>query len=380
MGAHILFELLQDTSVSRVYCFTRRTQAMGAVLDALVKKGLYVSLVQAQKIIALKTYLDEPNFGLSEETINEMRVSVSLIIHTAWPVNFNLPLSSFEPHIHGLYNLIKFSLSVTLPSPAVTMYCSSISTALGSSFTEITESPMKYLTCALDMGYGRSKLIGERIISNARKSGARAYSLRIGQVSGHSKKGLWNDTEALPLMIRSCLTLKVLPELPETATTCSWLPVDKLACSILEIATVCASKPAIRQDIAHMNPALGEYVDDSVYNVCNSRTFTWTSLLATLQRSGFVFETVPFDTWLWMLRNSESRGEELVNPAVKLTEHYGAMYGGSPDCEVGGRSKVFCTEKAERDSLTLRNGRLRIVEDGILAHYAQDWLKRWKKG
>lgn len=399
MGAHILYELVHDPSISRVYCFTRRMQAMNSVLEALVKKRLHISPTQTQKITALKTSLDKPNFSFTKETLTEMRNSVSLIIHTAWPVNFNLPLSSFEPHIKGLYNLINFSLSVTLPSPAVILFCSSISTALNSSSLEISETPMKDLTCALNMGYARSKLIGERMISNSRLCGARAYSLRNGQVSGHSKKGLWNDSEAIPLLVRSCLTLKALPELPEYAATCSWIPVDKLACSILEIASVCEGKPAIHQDIytpqKNMYPVLGKPIeDDSVYNLCNSRTFTWTSLLTTLQQNGFVFETVPFDTWLSMLRNSESRGEELVNPAVKLTEHYEAMYGNSQGDEKvdndggdGGsgrgtqkkQGKVFRTEKAERDSLTLRNGRLRIIEDGILARYARDWLKRWKK-
>ncbi|KAL4977377.1 hypothetical protein BDW66DRAFT_132867 [Aspergillus desertorum] len=56
--------------------------------------------------------------GLSEEMYEELRQCVSLIVHTAWPVNFNLPLSSFTPHIHGLSNLIDFSLSVHMPTPA----------------------------------------------------------------------------------------------------------------------------------------------------------------------------------------------------------------------------------------------------------------------
>lgn len=302
--------------------------------------------------------------GLDKTTIEQMRQSVSLIVHSAWPVNFNLPLTSFIPHIQGLTNLVDFSLSVHMPAPAVLLFCSSISTALASSLPEVDESPVPD-SSALDMGYARSKLIGERIISNARKAGARTFSLRIGQISGHSKKGLWNDSEAIPLMIRSALTLKALPELD---TECSWLPADKLAASVLEIARAC-SLNVVDDD----NDSKG---DDSIYNLCNPRTFTWTAMLDTLRQHGFEFETVAFPDWLGKLRESEARGEELVNPAVKLAEHYASMYGsdsGSADAE----PKKFRTDRAERDSMTLRNGRLRIVQDGILARYAQDWMRRW---
>lgn len=215
------------------------------------------------------------------------------------------------------------------------------------------------------MGYARSKLIGEQIISNARKAGARTFSLRIGQISGHSKKGLWNDSEAIPLMIRSALTLKALPKLD---TECSWLPADKLAASLLEIARTCSLNSVDDGDDFDGG-------DDSIYNLCNPRTFTWTAMLDTLRQHGFEFETVAFADWLGKLRESEARGEELVNPAVKLVEHYASMYGsGSEEASV---PKKFRTDRAERDSMTLRNGRLRIVQDGILARYAQDWMRRW---
>ena len=310
IGAHVLYELLNDDSISTVYCLTRRELPLDAILHTLTDKDLFISPEQKAKIVAFNSRLDQPDFGLSldKSTITHMLDSVSLIIHTAWPVNFNLPLTEFEPHIQGLYNLIQLSLSVSRREPAVMMFCSSISTALGSRAAEILEEPVD-LDSAF-MGYGQSKLIGERIVSNARRSGARAYSLRIGQVSGHSKKGLWNDSEALPLMIRSALTLGALPELSQT---CSWLPVDKLASTILELAGTC---------------------------------------------------------------RSETREEELVNPAVKLIHHYETMHGKKSSLIQNG-PKSFVTEKAERSSVTLRNGRLRIIEDGILRCYAQDWLVRW---
>jgi hypothetical protein len=117
----------------------------------------------------------------------------------------------------------------------------------------------------------------------------------------------------------------------------------------------------------------GIMIDDSIYNVCNSREFSWSALLASLSQSGFQFETVPFEKWINMLQESEALGEEHVNPAVKLIGHYEAMYGKESLLS----SKKFHTDRAERHSETLRDGRLNIIEDGILSCYARDWLTRW---
>ena len=374
IGSHTLYELLQDDSVAMVFCLTRQEHPLDAILNSLNKRSLPITPEQISKIIALTSTLDQPNFGLDEETMTCMRSSVTEILHVAWPVDFNLPLTQFEPHIRGLHNLIQFSLSVHQPQPAVLMFCSSVSTALGATLSEIPESPMN-LDCAY-MGYGRSKLIGEHIISVARQSGARAYSLRIGQVSGHSKNGLWNDSEALPLLIRSALTLKALPDLQEQ---CSWLPVDKVAAVMVEIMRTCGISSDEEKRISSVGGFTGpKSSDETIYNVCNSRRFSWSSLLETLRRNGFQFEVVSFDTWIGLLRDSEVRGEEHVNPAIKLIDHFEAIYGAQSGA-VSADVKVFVTDKAERDSLTLRNGRLRIVEDGILDCYARDWISRWMK-
>lgn len=381
LGVHTLLRLLDDNSITQVYCLTRRDNPKAAIVDTLAQKG-YTNVPESklEKIVGLNSSIEKPDFGIEDGVLKRMRQSVSLIIHTAWPVHFHLPLSSFEPHIKGLYNLLQFSLSVNLPAPAVTLFCSSVSTAFGDAAPdEVPETPLVDLHSALQQGYGRSKLVGEHLVSNAvRQAGARAYSLRIGQISGHSTKGLWNDSEAPPLMIRSALTLKALPELD---VECSWFPVDKLAATIIELAERCGTvtPPSSPRSLASSNASdYSSYNDNgddnTVYNLTNPRTFPWSTLLTTLEQTGFEFSRVPFDVWLQKLRDSEARGEEQVNPAVKLIAHYENMYaaGGNPV-----EQKKFCSEKAQRDSATLREGQLSIIEDGILENYARDWLQRW---
>ncbi|CAG8129870.1 unnamed protein product [Penicillium olsonii] len=364
IGAHTLYELLNDESISTVFCLTRRKDPLDAILRSLSEKDLHITPEQASNIVALNSALEKPDFGLDEKVLTCMRQSVTQIYHVAWPVNFNLPLGQFEPHLRGLYNLLQFSLLVQQPQPAVVMFCSSVSTALNAKYNEIPEEPLDLDTAY--MGYGQSKLAGEHIVSAAHQSGARAYSLRIGQVSGHSKNGVWNDTEALPLMIRSAGILKALPDLSES---CSWLPVDDLASAMLELAR---SRSQLSHDIA------GQAIEESIYNVCNSHEFTWSALLESVGKT-LEFEVLPFEEWVQLLRKSEARGEELGNPAVKLIDHYEAMHGSESDSVGVQSSKKFLTERSARDSPTLRNGRPGIIEDGVLDRYMCYWMSRWER-
>ncbi|KAK4947720.1 hypothetical protein LTR66_014175 [Elasticomyces elasticus] len=325
VGAHVLFELLNDDSVSTVYCLTRKSSPLKAVRRSLFERGLLLSPEQTSKVVGLNGSLERPDFRLDPvgRIFRHMQDSVSLIIHTAWPVNFNLPLTHFEPHIRGLYHPIGFSLSVRRLKPAVMLFCSSASSALGASSATIHEEPLD-LDSAV-MGYGQSKLVGEKMISLAR------------------------------MLV---------------------VPSGKLASVMLELAESCFAPDRDVGPNRASEPSGVARVDDSIYHVYNSRVFSWPELLATLRRNGFQFQTVTFEEWIQLLRESEARGEEKINPAVKLIHYYEMIFGVVSPIRQNG-TRVFVTDKAERDSVTLRNGCLSIVEDEVLDCYARNWYMRW---
>lgn len=63
--------------------------------------------------------------------------------------------------IAGLYNLLRFCLSVHRPEPARMLFCSSLSTALNMPHpASIPEAPIADLTHVLQIGYARSKFGG----------------------------------------------------------------------------------------------------------------------------------------------------------------------------------------------------------------------------
>lgn len=204
---------------------------MTRVMDNLRDRGLQLSPSETAKIICLHTDLSREDFGLHHSDIQSMRVEVSLIIHVAWAVNFNISLQSYEQHIAGLRNLLCFSMSVVRREPALLLFCSSISVALNThdmGRIVVSEGPVPENKFAATAGYAKSKWVSEQIILNAARMGARSCVLRLGQVSGDSKTGIWNSHEAIPCLLRSALSLKALPDTRKVRHTSLFKRISKL--------------------------------------------------------------------------------------------------------------------------------------------------------
>jgi hypothetical protein len=84
VGVYVLFELLNDNSVSTVYYLTRRVSPLKVVRGSLFERGLLLSPEQILKVIALNGALDRPNFCLDlvGKTFYRILDSVSLVIYT----------------------------------------------------------------------------------------------------------------------------------------------------------------------------------------------------------------------------------------------------------------------------------------------------------
>ena len=176
---------------------------------------------------------------------------------------------------------------------------------------------------------------------------------------------MWNDNEMIPLIVRSALTVHALPNLGTAAQ--SWLPVDRLARVIVEIAQM---RLSTTRTTAVNNNSIADEDDDTVYNISNPNTFPWSTFLTILNKNGFPFSkpTSP-ESWLTLLRESEHRGEEDTNPAVKLIDHFEGHMPSPPQ---------MIMTRSLRDSATLRRvAEFGILEDGTVDRYVEDWLARW---
>ena len=129
---------------------------------------------------------------------------MTIITDNQWKVDFYLSLPSFEPHIAGVNNLIKFS-AASQNSPPI-FFTSSVG-AVGKWNDKhpnelAPEMAIDDPGVAECQGYSESKWITERLLCAAgNKCGLSSAICRVGQISGpveRGGKGKWNIQEWLP--------------------------------------------------------------------------------------------------------------------------------------------------------------------------------------
>lgn len=337
LGAHLLHALLRVPSIEKVYCLNRGAEPHARTFESLQSRGLKAP---AERVESFSADLTRPDFGLDSELLK----GVDLVIHNAWSVNFNMGVASFENQIQGARNLLDFSAR----SNARFFFVSSVSAAVRSG-SVVPESHTKHLTDAQEMGYARSKLVAERLCLHARRAGLDARVLRVGQITGDTKQGAWNATEAIPLMIRSAIGIGALPTLNDTL---NWLPIDVVARVIVEICHT--PKP------------------HDVYHVVNPKSFNWTrDLLPMLRSAGLRFE--PISQQAWLERLASSNPDPAVNPTIKLLDFFKSKYA----VPKTGPSVVFETRVTEAVSDTLRN--VGAPDAALIAKMVEYWTSGpWK--
>jgi thioester reductase-like protein len=337
LGAHLLQQLLALPGVEKVYCLNRGADAHARTIESLRSRGLSASLDRVQSFSADLTRAD---FGVDPELISD----VNLVLHNAWSVNFNMGVASFENQLQGLRNLLDFSFKRS----ARLFFVSSVSAAVRSGST-VTESHLAKLTDAQEMGYARSKLVAERLCQHASRAGLDARVLRVGQIVGDTVHGAWNATEAIPLMIRSAVSIGALPTLNDTLT---WLPIDVVARSVAEL---CGSS-------AHQD----------VYHVVNPRALNWTrDLLPMLHAAGLKFEEVSPQAWLERL--VASNPDPAVNPTIKLLDFFKNKY----EKPKTGPAVFYETQLTEAASPSLQQ--VRAPDAELIRKMVQYWThEAWK--
>ncbi|KAM0720927.1 hypothetical protein Q7P37_003212 [Cladosporium fusiforme] len=368
LGAFIIAELAKKPSVAEVWALVRapgQAAAGSRVVQSMDSRNIKLSDNELAKIHAVPSDLSEVNLGLSTRDLNHLLTSLTTVIHSAWAVNFNLGVRSFEnQHIRGTHNLINLCLRTHLPSPAKFFFCSSVSTGSGTPKpASIAETAVEDLAHAQGTGYGRSKLVTEHITRNAmRAAGMHARVLRIGQLSGDRHSAIWNDTEAIALMVRSAVSVGALPALHEQP---SWLPVDACAEAVSELAL----KPLQPTE----NP-------DLVYHIVNPRTFSWSGdFLPALKQSAHLpaFDIVSPQEWIRRLAASEQDASK--NPSIKLLDFWRGKYGNAvsaEDVNTEPAGLTFETVKTLCDCEALREVQ-QPVENGLVVRYAEEWMKKW---
>ncbi|GAB0138224.1 putative secondary metabolism biosynthetic enzyme [Epichloe bromicola] len=387
LGSYLLDNLVQNQCIDKIFCLNRSESGRDKQHQDSASRSLPTEWDQ-DRVVFLQADLSKPKFGLEGKAYQELLGRVTHIIHNQWPVNFNWAISSFEPMIRGVRNLLDFCLAASPTHVIEFLFVSTIGTV--SQVKEpvpVPERANHELVAELG-GYNGSKLIAELIIDEhvRQHPGQRAVVCRLGQVAGPvlRESGMWNKQEWIPSVIASSKQLGLLPADLGIMSSLSWIPVDVASMVITDIA--------LSETPHEPSPSLcpGSSTDShaTFYHASNPHAVKWSELVLTIgENLGIQKEKiVPWDTWVETLRRSESDftpgfdqsrnngtvpGEEIGIVGLKLVDFYESLRDDSSQSQATTIMPTVETKRCANISSTLAS--LKPVGPT----WMELWLRQW---
>lgn len=235
LGSHLLQVLSEHPRVPHVVCLIRAKSttspssllkaAMSVQRKALDDRGINLSEDAWSKLRILVWQPGKDRLGLKEEDYYHLASTITHIFHGAWPMDFQMALSSFEAQMQTLHDLVGLARLAHRLRPMMKpriVFASSIA-VVGkyvvdrSSMGLIPELPLYDWTKApLAMGYAEAKWVCEQVMASAYNTlqcEMQPMIIRIGQLTGSQTSGYWSVKEHFPTLVKWSIAVGHLPDL-----------------------------------------------------------------------------------------------------------------------------------------------------------------------
>ncbi|KAG6371116.1 hypothetical protein JVT61DRAFT_10658 [Boletus reticuloceps] len=285
--------------------------------SAFKGRGLQIDPLESNKLVYIEADASQQKCGLSPAQYEEVRNSVTAILHNAWRLDFNLAISSFEDSIRVSRNLIDLCLDSPPTQNLRFLITSSIGSAQGwdNSKRPFPEEVQLDPSIAAGTGYGEGKYATVRVSCDATanliivtemngqiivESGLHATYLRIGKIAG-GHGGSWATTDWFPILVKSSVALGALPE---AVGSVSWLREEEMDSAILEPAIKLLDffRALAREDEAIQRMGVGPTEAGGMTNFSTPKVREVSATMANMQAIG----EVEADAWVgyWIAKGA----------------------------------------------------------------------------
>lgn len=357
LGFYLLSLLASSTRVRKIICLNRAEDG-GAKqqVKSMADRGLTARY--AEKAEFYHVDISCGDLGLPADVYRRLLKETDRWVHNAWPVNFNITVDTFEPHVRGVRHVA--DLAARSEKRVAVVFISTVATAGGWDAKSglVPERRLEDVNLPVG-GYGRAKMVASMILDDASGVGDfPAATIRLGQIAGpESDKGSWNRWEWLLSIVASSLHLKALPD--DLGFDIDWTPAERVAKLVLEVA-------GITQKVDHKD------VSGYYHGVNPSRT-TWKKLaLAVWEFYGEdrLPEMISFMEWVNRLEKTQSEDIKAVdsNPGLKLIDTYRNM-AQAADARV--QHAHFDMRRTTKISPSVR------ISQAVSPELMKHWCKQW---
>ncbi|KAI1762633.1 hypothetical protein GGR53DRAFT_500986 [Hypoxylon sp. FL1150] len=253
LGAHTLARLARTKTIKKIICLIRNTSASPSGTEsefqrrqqkALEAAGIRFGPEEWKKVelLGLESVFGK-NRAESSALLSYLASQVTHILHLAWPMDFHRTLQSFEPHIELVQKLVELSqqsyATRQATAPVRLLFSSSIAVVryAGDTKQTVPEEVMEDPRVSVPMGYAEAKWVIETVLNRIGEwtpEQVEPVVVRIGQLSGpEGTCGVWKTEEHLPTLVQASQKVGAFPLLEGDM---SWIPVDRAAQSLIEMA------------------------------------------------------------------------------------------------------------------------------------------------
>ena len=213
LGAHILSDLCQQSTVEKVYCLVRSENMKRAKESVIKTIEKYCLKVNKAKIYPVVGDLSLKNLGLSQNEFIKLSKNIDLIIHNGAKVNHIMNYETLRAT-----NVSATNTLINLASASKIKPIHFVST-LSAACNHLKNNKIKETLIELDAnegyprdGYSQTKWVSELLLSKAQKLGLPIKIYRPGWIVGHSQSGIMAaENNHLYSLIKGCIQLKFAP-------------------------------------------------------------------------------------------------------------------------------------------------------------------------
>ncbi|KAG9764092.1 hypothetical protein KCU73_g1117, partial [Aureobasidium melanogenum] len=355
LGTHLVAHVSRLPDVWQVVCVNRRSRGdpMTRQLDALRDRKIHLEPSISSKLIVYESDTSKDMLGLEKRQWAWLANHVTHICHDAWPMSAQRPVDGFQTQFQVMRNLIDLATVATSNHGAVVSFefVSSIAVVghypLWTGRRRVPEKRM-CIRSVLPNGYGDAKYVCETMLDSTLRrhpSHFRAFITRPGQIAGSKLSGIWNTTEHLSFLVKSCQTLQALPAFEGEL---SWTPVE-------DVAGTCADL------------LLTDSASHFVYHIDNPVRQPWAPMIELWADALNIplSSVISFDDWIG--RVHQYTGKPSENPASKLLEFLDKNF---TRMSCGGL--VLETIHSVHDSKTLAAAG--PINDQVARRYLEAWM------
>lgn len=292
LGSFIVRDLLSARPNSSVKVYAHvRASSKEAGFDRLRNAGLTYGIWKdswKDNIEVVLGDLSKPQFGVDDETWNNLTETIDVIIHNGAFVHWVYPYSQLrDANVLSTVNVMNMCGSGKAKQFAFVSSTSAIDTdhfvrlsddLVSKGLAGIPESDdLSGSAKGLGTGYGQSKWASERIIRTAGERGLKGSIVRSGYVLGFSETGATNSDDFLIRMLKGCAELGSYPDISNNV---NMVPVDHVARLVVASA---------------LHPPQDDHL--AVVHVTGHPRLQFNTYLGTLAQYGYDVSIDDYPTW-----------------------------------------------------------------------------------